>query len=282
MKYFLVILFSFLFIGTGLAQDGVIQVYSGEKKNFTLFVDGLQENDAPKWKVKVKNLMPGPHHLRVLFENGQTNTIQKRMNLPAASELTFEILLYENHGRSWYELTQVDSVISPDKSQNKNVDSTQIKKLEEATIKVDSLVSVNIPKPKINAPEGVDSLSQQLDTISSDSVIAPSVFQCNNPIPPTAFDLVLKQLESEDYEDLLLDKAKELSAENCLSSIQIMEVMQLMEFEVTRLEFAIFSYPFCFDPKNYAFVEDAFEYNSSIEKLHEELYAKPGKKSVIK
>jgi hypothetical protein len=265
---------------SAFSQNGEIQIYSGEKKSFTLFVDGLKENEAPKWKVKVKNLPPGPHHLRVLFENGQTSTIQKKINLAPSSMLTYEILLYENTGRSWYELTQVDSVLKEEIEIIVVQDISEIKELEKADEKADSLLEVNIPDPKITAPNGVDSLSMQIDTAVT--VVKDSLFQCSNPLLPLGFDLVIKQLESEDYEDLLLDKAKKLADINCFSSIQIMEVMQLMQFEVTRLEFAIYCYKICFDPVNYKFVEDAFEYQSSIDKLHDALYAKPGKKSAIK
>lgn len=265
---------------SAFSQNGEIQIYSGEKKSFTLFVDGLKENEAPKWKVKVKNLPPGPHHLRVLFENGQTSTIQKKINLAPSSILTYEILLYENAGRSWYDLTQVDSVLKEEIVITIVQDSSEIKELEKADDKVDSLLEVNIPDPQIAAPKGVDSLSMQIDTIAV--IPKDSLFQCTNPLLPLGFELVIKQLKSEDYEDLLLDKAKKLADENCFSSIQIMEVMQLMQFEVTRIEFAIYCYKICFDPINYKFVEDAFEYQSSIDKLHDALYAKPGKKSAIK
>jgi len=264
----------------GYAQNGEVQVYSGEKKSFTLFVNGLKENDAPKWKVKVKNLPPGPHHLRVLFQDGQTSTIQKKINLAPSSVLTYEVLLYENTGRSWYELTQVDSVLKEEIEVPVIQDSSEIKKLEKADVIVDSLLEINIPDPKIAEPKGVDSLALEIDTL--DQAPKDTNFQCKNPLLPVGFELVMKQLKSEDYEDLLLDKAKKLADENCFSSIQIMEIMQLMQFEVTRLEFAIYCYKICFDPVNYKFVEDAFEYQSSIEKLKESLYAKPGKKSAIK
>lgn len=275
---------SFLLIAVapiiGFSQNGEVQVYSGEKKSFTLFVDGLKENDAPKWKVKVKNLPPGAHHLRVLFDNGQTSTIQKKITLTPGSILTFEILLYENAGRSWYELTQVDSVLKTEKIVPPVVDSVEIIELKKADKKVDSLLEVNIPEPKIAEPKGVDSLALQPDSLPIP--VKDTLFQCTNPLLPVGFELVINQLKSESYEDLLLDKAKKLAEENCFSSIQIMEVMQLMQFEVTRIEFAIFCYNICFDPVNYKFVEDAFEYQSSIDKLHDALYAKPGKKSAIK
>ena len=124
MKQFAVIIFVSLFTTSLFSQTSELQVYSGEKKSFTLFVDGLKENDAPKWKVKVKNLPAGPHHVRVLFDNGQTNTIQKKINVPASSVLTFEILLYENAGRKWYDLTQVDSIIKEKIPEPEPIDSS--------------------------------------------------------------------------------------------------------------------------------------------------------------
>lgn len=287
MKKVLFILILFC-CGYSYAQNAELQIYSSEKKAFTLFVDGLQENDLPKWKLKVKNLADGPHHLRILFESGQVHTLQKKIHLVAGSSIIYEIVKYHNGTRTWYDLKVIesesfipkDTIPKEDTSPKSKVDSTSVLALKASTVKMDSLFNATAPKPKIEVPDGVDSLAHSKDTLVVKDI--DSVFQCKNPLLPTGFALLMTQLESEGYEDLRLEKAKIIAKENCLSAIQIMEVMQLFEFEVSKLEFAIYSYEKCFDPRNYQFVEDAFEYQSSIEKLHNKIYAVPGKKSAKK
>ena len=96
---------------------------------------------------------------------------------------------------------------------------------------------------------------------------------CTTPLRPDGFILVNKKISEEALENQKLAVAKKLIQENCLSAIQLMELIQLFDFEVSKLEMAIFAYPHCFDPMNYNFVEDVFEYESSVTKLHNEIYA---------
>ena len=45
--------------------------------------------------------------------------------------------------------------------------------------------------------------------------------------------------------------------------------MQLFNFESSRLEFAKFAYPYTFDQGNYYKLNDAFQFESSIDELNE-------------
>lgn len=76
-------------------------------------------------------------------------------------------------------------------------------------------------------------------------------------------------MKSKGFEDTKLTLAKQIIAKQCLSAAQIKTVMSLFGFEETRLDFAKLAYKRCSDPLNYYMVNDAFQFESSIEELNE-------------
>ena len=50
---------------------------------------------------------------------------------------------------------------------------------------------------------------------------------------------------------------------------QVKEIADLFDYEADRLEYAIFAYKFTYDPNAYFKVNDAFEFESSIEELND-------------
>ena len=62
--------------------------------------------------------------------------------------------------------------------------------------------------------------------------------------------------------------AKQIVGANCITATQVRSVMKLFTFEASRLEFAKFAYAYTYDQKNYYKVNDAFEFESSIDDLN--------------
>ena len=63
--------------------------------------------------------------------------------------------------------------------------------------------------------------------------------------------------------------AKQITKSNCLTALQVKEIVQLFDFESDRLEYAKFAFDYCATPNAYYKVNDAFEFESSIEELDE-------------
>ena len=61
--------------------------------------------------------------------------------------------------------------------------------------------------------------------------------------------------------------AKQVVRGHCVSSQQVKDMCQLFDFEDTKLEFAKFAYPYTLDPNQYYIVNDAFDFESTIEDL---------------
>lgn len=90
---------------------------------------------------------------------------------------------------------------------------------------------------------------------------------CNWPMSPGDFGSAKESIKSKSFEDSKLSIAKQVLGSNCMLSTQVKEIMQLFDFEKTKLDFAKFAYGKTFDPGNYFKLNDAFEFESSIDEL---------------
>ncbi|MBU0763999.1 MAG: DUF4476 domain-containing protein [Bacteroidetes bacterium] len=82
--------------------------------------------------------------------------------------------------------------------------------------------------------------------------------------------LAAKQsIRSKDFEDSKLTIAKQIINAKCLTTLQVKEIMLLFDFEDTRLQFAKYAYGYTYDLSNYYLLNDAFEFESSIDELND-------------
>ncbi|MFH2095972.1 MAG: DUF4476 domain-containing protein [Bacteroidota bacterium] len=91
---------------------------------------------------------------------------------------------------------------------------------------------------------------------------------CPWPMNPGDFSAAKATIASKDFEDSKLTIAKQITNSNCLFTDQVREIMVLFDFEDTKLEFAKYAYHKTYDVGNYFKVNDAFEFESSIDELN--------------
>jgi hypothetical protein len=92
---------------------------------------------------------------------------------------------------------------------------------------------------------------------------------CSWPISDVDFANVKQTISSKSFDDTKLTIAKQVIASNCLFSRQVKELMLLFSFEATRLEFAKYAYGYTFDIGNYYMLNDAFQFESSVDELNQ-------------
>lgn len=83
----------------------------------------------------------------------------------------------------------------------------------------------------------------------------------------TDLNSAVSSIKAKSFEDSKLTLAKQVTSANCLDAGQIKTIMGCFDYEATKLEFAKFAYDYCIDKNNYFKVNDAFDYESSIEEL---------------
>jgi hypothetical protein len=81
------------------------------------------------------------------------------------------------------------------------------------------------------------------------------------------FTSAKSSIKSKSFEDSKMTLAKQIISNNCLSTAQVKEIMQMFSFEDTKLDLAKYAYNKTIDPNNYFKLNDAFTFESSIEEL---------------
>lgn len=89
------------------------------------------------------------------------------------------------------------------------------------------------------------------------------------PMRDADFMSAKSSISSKSFEDSKLTTAKQIANSNCLTADQVKQIMKLFSFESSRLDFAKYAYPHTFDVGNYFKVNDAFEFESSIDDLND-------------
>lgn len=94
---------------------------------------------------------------------------------------------------------------------------------------------------------------------------------CDFPMGTSDFADAKASIKSKTFDDSKLTLAKQIAKGNCLESAQVKEIMELLTYEDDKLEFAKFAYDHVHDPNRYYLVNDAFEFEMTIEELDEYL-----------
>lgn len=97
---------------------------------------------------------------------------------------------------------------------------------------------------------------------------------CAWPASDADFASAKKSIASKAFEDSKLTIAKQVTKAKCLFAKQVKEVMELFDYEESRLEFAKFAYDYTYDIDNYYLVNDAFQFELTIDDLNEYIESK--------
>jgi hypothetical protein len=110
--------------------------------------------------------------------------------------------------------------------------------------------------------------NENVATTSVPRPVSPKVI-CS--VSEKEFESIKKSISSKSFEDSKLTLAKQICDSKCLKSTQVRDIMKLFSFEATKLEFAKYAYNKVLDKENYYVVNDAFQFESSIEELNESI-----------
>ncbi len=109
-------------------------------------------------------------------------------------------------------------------------------------------------------------------TQTNDVLYQPATTTVECPVMSDAdFESAKASVRNKSFEDSKLTMTQQILKSNCATSLQIKGFMELFSFEDTKLEFAKWAYPYCLDVNNYYKVNDAFDFESSIEELEQYL-----------
>ncbi|MDP6908036.1 MAG: DUF4476 domain-containing protein [Flavobacteriales bacterium] len=92
---------------------------------------------------------------------------------------------------------------------------------------------------------------------------------CPWPMDDAQYADAKNSVTSKTFDDAKLTIAKQITGSNCLTASQVRDLMKELDFEDSKLEYAKFAYNRTYDLGNYYKLNDAFDFDSSIDELNE-------------
>jgi hypothetical protein len=97
---------------------------------------------------------------------------------------------------------------------------------------------------------------------------------CDWPMESAEFSEALNSIKSKSFSDSKMTLAKQITKGRCVTASQVKDILGVLDFEGDKLEFAKFAYDYTFDQGNYYKVNDAFDFESTIDELNQYLETK--------
>ena len=222
------------------AQNSNLIILNEEGERFFVFLNGEKQNDEARTIVKIADLTAPSYKCKIIFINPRLGQIDKTIYLKPGIQSTYTIK--KNNNDEWIIKWQEETEISYSNQEN-NYDN----KFREHHNDRDEHHNQQVYEP---VPGYTGAIG------------------CTNPMEQQNFQNVKQTISSKNFEESKLTIAKQVLNNNCLLTSQIKEILLLFNFEDTKLEFAKYAYGYTYDIGNYYMLNDAFQFETSINELN--------------
>lgn len=307
MKKTLLSLIAISIAGIAWAQTSNLIFFTEGGERFKLILNGVQQNAESQTNVKVTDLSPGAWKVKVLFDDTQLQPVDKTIYMDPAMEYTANV---KQNNKGVYVvrlLNQVPIAQALPPAQNQQVivyhtappQPTSVTVVETTTTHsatTSDNVNMNVGvggvgiSMNVNVNEGMGGTSSQTTTTTTSYSTTTSVVQpsepaqqvyampgyngpvgCPMPMAPSDFVSAKQSISQKSFNDSKLTMAKQITQSNCLTADQVKELTMLLDFEESKLNYAKFAYDYTYDIGNYFKVNDAFDFEMSIEELNQHI-----------
>ncbi len=273
-------------VGLQAQQTYNLIVFTEDGSRFTLFLNSIQQHEAPEANVLVSGLNTPIYKAKVVFEDASKGTLEKTVYLPEqSSEVTFRII--EKKGKykmRGFSVVPLPDVFEPAPNQRSVVvvtepvytQTTSTTVVQETGDNISMDVNVNGVgmSVDVNINDNTDAVIYEetttVTTTGDHYVMAGygGPIGCPWPMDEADFYEAKRTIAAKDWDETRLSLAKQIVAANCLFADQVRDLAGLMEWEETKLTFAKFAYDYTYDTGNYFKVSQVFEWEASVEELN--------------
>ena len=290
------------------AQSSNVILYTENGERFYAIFNGMRMNDVPVTNLKIEDLNQPNYGLKIIFENKDLGEMNKNIYLELGQEVVYSIKMstkgqYKLAYKSAVPIAQAappapeqqivywgapspQPVPAPQPAATTTVIEETVTTTTTTPDGENVSVNINANGLGINMNVNANGTSTSTNVSGSTTTTTTTTTIINEPAfvdetvvveqaPPcpqldyNAFESAKRSIKAKSFADSKMTLAKQITERNCLSADQIKDITTLFDFESDRLEYAKFGYNHCFDLNNYYKVNDAFEFESSIEELDE-------------
>ncbi|WP_290848340.1 DUF4476 domain-containing protein [Flavobacterium sp.] len=273
-------------------------IFSEDGDKFTLILNGERINEVPQTNLRVEDLPQPYYSCKILFEDKTKKEISTN-NLGLTDvddhfmDVTYKIRRDKKNPEkmkmNFFSMAEIEPDFTPPPSlyvmhygqPQPRVSQTVTQTTTVTNGQPAGGISMNANMPGMNVNISIQdpemSMSQSTSTTTTTTVSGsddrrprPSrgCFE-GYPMSPRQLSDMIASLRKQKFEDTRIKTAKQMIANNCMSSAQVAQMCQEFTFEANRLDLAKFAFGFCVDPNNYYKVNDVFTYSSSTDELTE-------------
>lgn len=252
------------------AQTSSLVIFNEHKEDFTLTINGAVINPKPAQHIRITDLKPSTYKIEAAFANaslpkqllivqifpGRETSYALTRNGKLAGPLTFQFLSEFSTG--YFPIAPQASVTFPYQGPlvdpGATVQQPPVKPIvtDPQPVVFEPIRPIRpIPMPGYNGPVG-----------------------CPYPMEAIAFSEAKKSIASKSFSDTKMQLAKQIMRTNCMTTFQVLELIELLSFESEKLELAKYAYDYTYDRGNYYKINDAFGFESSVRELEKYLQQK--------
>lgn len=286
------------------AQGSNLIIFSENGERFSVVLNGILQNGQAETNVMVQGLIAPTYQAKILFENVQTPELTKTIYLNEPNvQVTYKV---KQNKKGNYVLRLFNTVAlaqAPPRPPQQQVVmytttpamATSVSHSTTTTTvhgqPAGENVNMNVNMGGVNMNVNVNATgmgsssytethtsttttttSGGMNTNQTNAYVLPGYsgpYGCPYPMSPADFDNAKRSISSKDFSDSKLKLAQQIIDSNCLLSSQVRQMMELFDFEDDKLTLAKYAFGYTLDYGNYYQVNDAFEYESSIDELDE-------------
>jgi hypothetical protein len=278
------------------------EIYSENGEKFTLSIDGKQINDTPASNVRATDLRGDFFRIQVQFDDESLGMVSQGFAIDPGMEQK-AVVMMKNNGKLAIRPSGQPMAYNPVSEQTEprpskptyesrpepqtQTETTVQTTTTHSTGKTGEEVSMDIDMMgtkvgvSVKVDDGMDgeytttttetTRVQETETVSA----SPEVVELACPeMASGEYNELLNSIKSKTFSDSKMSVLQQVFKDNCMSAEQIKNVMSTFTYEEDKLEFAKMAYDHCTDPKNYWKLNDAFEFEMTIEELNEFLESK--------
>lgn len=281
------------------SQGSTLIVFSKDGQPFHLIMNGVRQNDEPETNVRVEELSEASYQVKVIFKDETLPEIEKRFFPQEPVEATFAVQRNKKGALILRLQSMVDIAEALPAPANQEVVVYKTTPGPATTTTVTQTTHTTNASDNVNIDINMDGMGMNVHveenyghpdghvhsttTTTTGGHAVEETYEahqmpgyngpvgCDYPMNEADFSGAKNSISSKSFEDSKLTVAKQITGSNCLLAEQVGEVMRLFSFEDSKLEFAKYAHKYTFDQGNYFKVNDAFEFESSIDELNKYL-----------
>lgn len=296
------LLLTLLFVGfLTNAQKSNLVIFSENGERFQVVLNGILQNAQAETNVMIQDLIAPSYKAKILFEDPEISDLEKTIYFQEMNvQLTLKITQNKKGDYKLRMFNAVPLAQAPPRPPAQQVvmyttvPATTVTTTHSTTTTTShghpaggENVNMNVNMGGVNMNVNVNTSGTDVHTSSTYSethttttttgahhtettYVLPGYsgpYGCPYPMAPHDFADAKRSIASKDFSDSKLRMAKQIIDSNCLLSSQVMEIMQLFDFEDDKLEIAKYAFGYTLDYGNYYKVNNAFEFESTIEEL---------------